>query len=175
MKPWANKWAKFELTAAPHGPLWADTPASLATGFAPKGLGFAGLPQQGWVMCLDRICLSARRIPKRFTNNLWGIYKLTAQQLNGHHCLHTCKQKKSFTRFQLHQKGSCLGALKISLNENSQPSQPCKPHRNTIPYGHKLSELVQLPLATTEGFHSNIYTHNHIAVWERIPRNSLDA
>lgn len=53
--------------------------------------------------------------------------------------------KKSFTRFQLHQKGSYLGALKISLNENSQPSRPCKPHRNIIPYGCKLSELVQLP------------------------------
>lgn len=37
IKPWANKWAKFVLTAAPHGPLHTDTPALLASGFAPRG------------------------------------------------------------------------------------------------------------------------------------------
>lgn len=128
IKPWANKWAKFKLTAAPHGPLWADTPASLATGFELESLGCHS--RAGWCAYTGSACQ-----PQGSQSNLWGIYKLTAQQVNRHHCLHTCKQKYNSSGSNYIRKAAVWEPLKISL---MRTAQLCEHHRNTNPHGCKL-------------------------------------
>lgn len=112
-------------------------------------------------MCLHRICLSARQIPKSFTNNFWGIYNLSTQQVNGHHSLHTCNQKKKKIKIKIR---------KNPLNENNLLTLASSTETPPRIFANCLS--VQLPQWLPQ---RNSTLISAFMVQERIPRNRLDA